>query len=344
MIDSNSRLLLKKANNFDFIRYYLSFVVVFAHFSGLSGNNFNWITNSGEAVQGFFTLSGFLVFYSYINKPQLKSYAIKRIKRIFPAYFFIVLLCSILGILLTDLPLKAYLSSLQLIKYLLANFSFLNFLEPCLPGVFTDNIMPAVNGSLWTMKVEILLYISVPIVFYLLKRINKLVVLIGIFIFSIIYNEVFAYLYDCTNNGIYLILKRQVGGQLMYFYSGTIILLYFYQFQKYLKYIFPIAIILYLLKDTNIILYYLNPICFASIIIGFAYNFKYLNFLRKYDNIAYGIYLFHFPIIQTVLNYKIHEYNYYLAFTLVIVLTILLALFSWYFIEKPILQKKIFSN
>lgn len=342
IISLESRTQINKDNCFDIIRYYLSFVVVFAHYSVLTGaNNFNWITSSGEAVQGFFILSGFLVFYSFINKPNYKNYIIKRIKRIFPAYFFIVILCGfILGSIVTSAHLKEYFFSLHFIKYLIANISFLNFIEPTLPGVFTQNIIPAVNGSLWTMKVELLLYASVPITFYLLKRYNKLPVIIGIFAFSFAYIEVFNYLYNQTNSTIYSILKYQVGGQLIYFYAGTAILLYFNYFQKYIKILFPIALILYIFKDHNLLFTYLKPLSFATLIIGTAYNFKYLNFLHKYDNVAYGIYLFHFPIIQLVVNYKIHEYNHNLGLFLVIITTILLSLFSWYIIEKPILKNK----
>lgn len=44
LISDKSQELIKGDNCFDIIRYYLSFIVVFAHFSILSGaNNFNWI-------------------------------------------------------------------------------------------------------------------------------------------------------------------------------------------------------------------------------------------------------------------------------------------------------------
>lgn len=84
LISDKSQELIKGDNCFDIIRYYLSFIVVFAHFSILSGaNKFNWITSSGEAVSGFFILSGFLVYYSFMKKPQLNDYIKKRARRIF---------------------------------------------------------------------------------------------------------------------------------------------------------------------------------------------------------------------------------------------------------------------
>ena len=309
LISDKSQELIKGDNCFDIIRYYLSFIVVFAHFSILSGaNNFNWITSSGEAVSGFFILSGFLVYYSFLKKPQLNDYIKKRARRILPPYIFIVFLCFIGGLFLSTMTVSEYFTSPQLYKYIVSNVCFLNFLEPCLPGVFTDNIMPAVNGSLWTMKVEVMLYASDPISFYFFKRWNKKIVLLLIFAISISYRECFEYLYDITNNDFYLILGRQMVSQLVYFYSGTAILMFFDKFQRNIKILLPCALLIYLFKSEFIVFEYLAPFAFAIIIIGIAYNFRYLNFIGKYSNVAYGIYLFHFPVIQTIasLNLTLH--------------------------------------
>lgn len=339
LISDKSQELIKGDNCFDIIRYYLSFIVVFAHFSILSGaNKFNWITSSGEAVSGFFILSGFLVYYSFMKKPQLNDYIKKRARRILPPYIFIVFLCFIGGLFLSTMTVSEYFTYPQLYKYIVSNVCFLNFLEPCLPGVFTDNIMPAVNGSLWTMKVEVMLYASVPISFYFFKRWNKKIVLLLIFAISISYRECFEYLYDITNNDFYLILGRQMVSQLVYFYSGTAILMFFDKFQRNIKILLPCALLIYLFKSEFIVFEYLSPFAFAIIIIGIAYNFRYLNFIGKYSNVAYGIYLFHFPVIQTILHYKIHEYSFSLALALSVFLTIALAIFSWNFIEKPFMR------
>ncbi len=340
LVSERSREMLKQGNCFDMIRYYLAFVVVFAHFSILSGaNNFNWITNSGEAVSGFFTLSGFLVFYSFIRKPSLKTYAVKRIRRIFPPYFFIIALCVVGGAFLSVLSSEEYFSSSMLYNYIAANCSFLNFIEPNLPGVFGDNVMRAVNGSLWTMKVELMLYASVPIAYFFFKRFSKVTVLAVIFVLSIVYREFFLYLYETEGKELYNILARQVGSQLVYFYSGTAILLYFEQFQRYVKYLLPAALILYAGRYYVDALQFLEPFSFAVLIIGIAYNVKFLNVFSRFENVSYGIYLFHFPVIQTIVHFRLHEYSYMLAIVTAIVATVALACFSWNFIEKPILHK-----
>ena len=344
LLNEKSRELLKKGNCFDFMRYFFAVSLIIVHFCTLADVDQFWIITGPIRVKAFFIISGFLVFYSYIKREDLKDYIEKRIRRILPPYFLVVISCVLLGFFITSLSKQDYVTSKETYKYLISNFSFLNFIQPTLPGVFESNPMPAVNGSLWTMKVEVMFYVSVPIIFFLLKKYNKLSIMITIFLFAIFYDYCFTMLYEQTNNSIYLLIRKQIGSQLVYFYSGTFILLYFNYFIKYLKYLFPIAIILYFGQDLNFIFSCLEPLSFATILIGLAYNLKYLNFLRKYDNISYGMYLYHFPIIQVIIYYKIPQYNIYLAFFIAFMLTIVIFALSWRFIEKPIIEKRYFTS
>ena len=78
--------LLHNENNLDIVRYYLSFAVLFAHFAELTGTTNYFPTSSYTAVGGFFMLSGFLVFYSYLRNKTLKQYFLRRAQRILPPY------------------------------------------------------------------------------------------------------------------------------------------------------------------------------------------------------------------------------------------------------------------
>lgn len=342
LLNESSKKLLKKGNCFDFLRYFFAISLIIAHFCTLTNIDQFWFVTGTTRVKAFFIMSGFLVFYSYIRREDLKDYIEKRIRRILPAYLIVIIFCFLLGSFITTIGTKDFFTSKETYKYLIANFSFLNFIQPTLPGVFEHNPIQAVNGSLWTMKVEVMFYISVPIILYLLKKYKVIFVMISIFLFATIYNYCFTVLYEQTNNDLYLLIRKQIGSQLMYFYSGTFILLYLDKFTKYLKFFFPIAIVVYYYQDSNYLFSTFEPLAFATILIGLAYNLKYLNFLRKYDNISYGMYLYHYPIIQTIIYYKIPQFNIYLAFFLTLILTILISLLSWKFIEKPIIQKRLF--
>lgn len=87
-------------NNFDFIRFCLALTVCLVHASILAGRSelaiISDILSSEVAVQGFFAVSGFLIFMSYERSRSLKSYAVKRVRRLVPAYVTVIVLSAIL--------------------------------------------------------------------------------------------------------------------------------------------------------------------------------------------------------------------------------------------------------
>ena len=105
------------------------------------------------AVKAFFVVSGFLIFMSFERSSSFASYARKRIRRIYPAYFTVVMLCAIFLVAVSSKNIEHYFSFVW-VKYVLANLAFLNFLQPTLPGVFDSNKIAVVNGALWTLKIR----------------------------------------------------------------------------------------------------------------------------------------------------------------------------------------------
>lgn len=85
--------VIQGENSFDIIRYFLSFAVLVGHFRVITGIPYYFPMSSVDAVHGFFILSGFLVFYSYMRNPDIRHYTERRTRRILPPYVFIVTLC-----------------------------------------------------------------------------------------------------------------------------------------------------------------------------------------------------------------------------------------------------------
>ena len=155
---------IPKVNAFHFIRLVCCLIVIYEHAAVLCGAGIPCLNLRGMAVDVFFILSGFWVTLSYLKSISLKEYALKRIRRIFPQYAATVVLCAVLLASFSSLELRAYFSSSGFWKYLAANLCTLNFLHPSLPGVFGDM---AVNGSLWTIKIELAFYMLLPAVIFL---------------------------------------------------------------------------------------------------------------------------------------------------------------------------------
>ena len=179
-------------NCFDFLRFFFASNIVLAHLSVLSQNkDLQFLSNFSDAnigVKGFFVISGFLVAKSYTSTPSLKNYFIKRAKRILPAYVFIVIFATLILSFFSYYTFFEYFTDSNTYKYLGWNLIFCNFMHPCLPGLFEYNRLCAVNGSLWTLKVEEGFYIILPIIFYVINKLKKpSVVLVSLYFLSLLY-------------------------------------------------------------------------------------------------------------------------------------------------------------
>lgn len=288
-------------NNMGMVRYVLALAVVLAHFKTLAGYDFYVPVSSYSGVGGFFALSGFLIYGSYLRKPGLKEYLISRAIRILPAYWITVCFFAIVLSLVSTLPPTSYFGSSGFWKYLVSNLAFLNFLHPALPGVFDGMAADAVNGSLWTMKVEWCLYITPPIVAWLIMRVRMKPTLMFAAIYALAcgYRILFLYLADVTGSEAYYILSRQFFGQLSYFYAGVIC---YYWYDALMRYKWPLIILsiaaLILCDHIPYGRIILHPAAMAIAVVWFSMVGKWGTWEGKRDNISYNIYLIHFPVIQ----------------------------------------------
>ena len=209
---------LPRQNNFDLLRFVFAAMVFFVHAYQLSrAPELAWLSqvfSSGIAVQCFFVVSGFLIFMSYENSASLGQYFGKRVRRIYPAYFTVVVLCALLGVLLSSMSWQDYYASADFYRYLIANLVFLNFIQPALPGVFDANHLSAVNGALWTLKIEVMFYLSVPVIVWLLRRIGLWPGLLLLYAASATYSYVLGGLAG-DRGGLFCELHRLLPGQLM---------------------------------------------------------------------------------------------------------------------------------
>ena len=335
-----------KNNNFDFLRLLLASTVFMVHLYDLTEfpvlSFFNYYLSSNFAIKSFFVISGFLIFMSYEKSSTLNNYLIKRFLRIYPAYFFIIFITTVSFYFISSVDLLSYYS-IDLLRYLICNLLFLNFLEPTLPGVFEFNNINAVNGALWTLKIEVMFYLTIPFFVYLFNRYNHLLIIIFTYLASILYTQILLNLFKDTNLDIYLFLARQLPGQLSYFMIGAF-LYYFYDY-LYPKNTIILLLIasLILLFNNFIILPYLEPLALGILIITISTSF-YIGNYSNYGDFSYGIYIVHFPIIQLLYSMGIiNRYPFY--FVLLSIITVsLISIILWHGIEKKFLKKKSMFN
>lgn len=333
---------IPECNNFDLLRFCFAAIVFLVHAHALSGSaQLSWLSrvlSSEVAVRSFFIVSGFLIFMSYEKSHGLRNYFEKRARRIYPAYFTIVMLCAVLGALLgTHAPLD-YLLASGVYKYLAANLVFLNFVHPVLPGVFTGNALQAVNGALWTLKIEVMFYLSVPLLAWLLQRIGRWQGLVLLYAISFAYSFAMGELAQRGGGGIYLELQRQLPGQLMYFMAGAALFYYHAQFAGHWKPMLALALGIMLLGKAGGF-GFAEPAALAVLVIYAACVFPYLGNFGKFGDFSYGVYIVHFPILQALIALGVFRNNPWSALLLASALVMLGAFLMWHLVEKRFLRK-----
>lgn len=160
-----------KLGQFDTLRLVAAWLVLFSHGYSLSGIPeqeplLRWTgqeTLGGVGVGLFFVLSGYLVTLSWLRCPRLGVFMAKRALRIFPALVVVtVLSVAVLGPLVSSLSWTSYWASSDTWKYLRNVVGWR--MSYTLPGVFeTHSGNQSVNGSLWSLPLELRCYVGLAL-------------------------------------------------------------------------------------------------------------------------------------------------------------------------------------
>lgn len=164
---------MERQNNFDLLRLVAAVSVIFSHAFLLSENSQDhdplMILTGGQAILGvvgvfvFFTISGYLVTQSFDTTLSPLVFLLKRALRVFPGLLLCLFVCAfVIGPLVSALPLAAYFARPEPYLFLLHNAVFdidYNRLPDVVFG--PGNIGGIVNGPLWSLPCEVLLYLMV---------------------------------------------------------------------------------------------------------------------------------------------------------------------------------------
>ena len=337
-------------NNFNLIRFIAASMVIIGHSYPLTGTVGEPLHTLGisfghVAVDIFFITSGFLVTGSLVNRKNLLAFTVARILRIYPALIVAVLFCVfVIGLYFTVQPATTYLFSPDTYMFLRNNSLLVaGPLHWYLPGVFEENIYKgAVNGSLWTLPYEIKMYailaflglfVFIPSRLISKKLFTVLVVTLAFVSMvaflvnqSLQYTESFDFIFTSrfmamffTGGSCYLLKNRLILSTKIFF-TGLIVLVYF--------------------SDNPAIFFILYSLMVAYFVIYLAYipSGRIRNFNRLGDY-SYGLYIYAFPVQQAVAATLVGV-SATMMMAVAWPVTLMLAVLSWYLIEKPILAKK----
>lgn len=333
-----------RVNNFDILRLVFASMVFIFHLGILTQEPLlawmrEWVSGT-FGLQAFFVVSGFLVTMSYDRSRSIISYLRKRANRIAPAYIAVVLLCAVLLVFLSQLSWSSYFASKGWNTYLFWNLLLANFMAPSLPGVFEEHYKQAVNGSLWTIKIEVAFYCFVPIAAWLSKHLGVWKVLAALFIAALAWRIGFDILGNATGNGFWSKLAIQAPGQFSFFVIGAIA---YHRTRLSLSpppfWMALVGIAAYALTDGYAHML-VAPIAVGVFVYWAAVAAPYLGQASKYGDFSYGVYLYHWPIIQIFVALGLFTTSPVLS-TLAVITTVLgLAVISWYVLESRFLKHR----
>jgi peptidoglycan/LPS O-acetylase OafA/YrhL len=348
-----------KVNNFDLLRLLAALQVVFNHATShlqIAYSGFGSILLAPidffPGVPVFFTISGFLISWSYERHiGDVRKFYRNRIARIFPA-LWVCTLITVLAFLAFHIIRPAQFFSVPIMLWLIGQVSVFQFYTP---SVLRSFGVGTPNGSLWTIAVELQFYLIVPLLGYcVLKPIKDRVIyawiavliassilsyvfahslraesmpskLMGVFLLPYLYNFIFGVVvYKKWNRLKGMLCNR--GGYWLTFY-----LLFSLLFSYYLH--------LYTPSYWPNIFGFIANLLLSLTTISLAYTFPSLSErLLRGNDFSYGIYIYHMLVVNILVQLGYTVDHLYLA--VAFAGTLVLAMASWFFVERPALRWK----
>ena len=300
----------------------------------------------------FFFISGFLISRSWERSRSAKSYFIKRAARIEPALIASVLFALLLTWISGYFSNNTEVSILDIIKVFLAKTTILQFYNPDFLRGYGDGVL---NGSLWTITVELQFYMLLPLIYIFFLKTDFTSKIVWLIVIFILVNITYDFLHNDFSKTIpFKLFHVSFAPWIFMFLTGVLFQRKFDYFYRILSgkfiYIFIMYIAISFLTKLIGADYgnSLNPIVFfmlSCLIFSAAYSPVMLSQKLIGDtDISYGTYLYHMPIINFFLYMNFPKS--YVVGVIIFALTILTSIASWFLIERPCLNfaKKLKAN
>jgi len=320
-------------NNLNLLRFTAASLVLLSHCWPLTqGTSVNepavrlfGLEMGRMAVCVFFAISGFLVGASWERRPNIRTFALARARRVFPGLVVMLLvLVLILGPIFTTASLLEYFTQRKTWSFLLFNATLYE-LRWGIPGVFKGE---ALNGSLWTLPVEVRCYLALG----LLGSIGVLRLSITYVVVAVVL-AVMGYFGQLDINQAPLAFSFFVGVSAWKWreiipLNGLLAL--------------ALLVVALLLMHRNL------PLSTVLLVLALAYGSLYLAYIpagsiRIFNNLgdySYGIYIYAYPI-QVTVHQLWPELGVAGMFVISMPIVIILAALSWRFVELPALRGKL---
>ena len=309
-------------------------------------------------VSFFFVLSGFLITYLMIEERDrfksfsVKSFYLRRIFRIWPLYFLILILGFFILPNFTYVPFFSenleinFLSNLIIYLFIFPNIALSIF--PAVPLI----------GQSWSIGVEEQFYLIWPIIFKFFKNFNLILLIKLLFLFVFMKFVFLLFSLQIDSNWLLVVKKNLAMLKFENMIIGAMGAVIMKKKDRYIKYVLNNMALFFSVTGIFLSLYIipnylrdglhiLHALFFIIVILNVSSNpssflkleNKLLNFLGR---ISYGIYMYHLIVIYfTIKVLEIYDINSkLLLYTLSILITCIVSYISYIIFEKRFLNLK----
>lgn len=283
-------------------------------------------------VKIFFVISGFLVTQSWLARRSPAGFVAARALRIYPALIAATLFTIVLAGASSALPWSAFLTHAQTLDYAWRVALGWEMVYR-LPGAFVANPFPhEVNGSLWTLPIELRLYLAVlaaGVLGLLARRTAWLAAMLALMAFFAVVPDAFPLR---PNDRVVRELALAFGlGSLAWVWRESI----------------PIsglaalaAVLLVAIDPGNLARTVLFTPLLAYVVLVVTYHPRLQwHAFNRLGDYSYGLYVYSFPVQQTLMQ-RLPTLEPPALLLLALPLSLLVAVVSWHGIEAPALALK----
>jgi peptidoglycan/LPS O-acetylase OafA/YrhL len=339
-----------RVNNFDLVRLFAALQVAIAHAlasftpTGFVVNVLRYGLSFFPGVPIFFVVSGVLVSKSHEQSESLRDYFRNRCLRIFPA-LWVCLIVSLGVICLRGVGTLGTVSTWKWSLWWIAQMSIFQSYQPHFLNEFENG---GLNGSLWTIPIELEFYLLLPVLYRALRPQRQcghaliLAVLPVSLALELIVVRGPKYLGSIAGCDL---LRLTLLPYLWMFLLGVLIQRTWHVLRGkligrahwwFLGYLFVCTLARSLHIDVggnDINPIFLLPL--AALVISFAMSVRGLSerVLRQQD-VSYGLYIYHALVIRVMRGLGLPSPTGAIAISLAI------AAVSWIFVERPFLIRK----
>lgn len=329
-------------HGFAWIRMIGAILVIYGHSSPLVGTGElfppEWALQPDEGVlMGFFALSGFQITESWRRDPHPARFAAKRVLRLWPPMLTVSFgMALVIGPLVTTLPMGEYFSAKDTWGYIVNNAGLLT-LQHDLPGVFSNNPWPdAVNGSLWTLPMELLAYTGLYVLLLLgAAKHNRRWLAVIALVALVLWDRHLEHAPGAESAGSLLSVPvESLVAFLVAFAIGVVLNLYRIPLSPLAA---VVGVVVFLLMPNSVTASFWMTIAvsYAVIVTGHFWPAR-LTVPGLWINGSYGVYVWGFPVQQLLAMAGIG--NQYLMLLCATPIAYVLGTLSWAFVEEPTMR------